>query len=130
MLGTVDKELTIYNFGIIICKIEKEPFIIYDEIQEKIIYHEKQMRFDIVEIGRYNVILGILQLYEHNPQIDWVISLISTTWHCENRSILIGRDSTIGNIYKEQDINESIQIIRILSLTDAFFLVDIVFEKY
>ncbi len=51
-------------------------------------------------------------------------------WYYKNRSIPIGRDLTIENIYKEQNINKFIQIIRILDSTDISFPVDIVFKEY
>ncbi len=70
MLGTVDGKLIIYDFRMINCKIKKRPFIIYNSPKKAIIYHEEQIKFNIVEIGRYNIILGILQLYEYNLQID------------------------------------------------------------
>ncbi len=60
MLGTVDEELTTYDFGMINYKIKERSFIIYDSSKEKIIYYEEQMKFDIVEIGCYNVIFGML----------------------------------------------------------------------
>ena len=66
------------------------------------------MKFDIVEIGYHNIILGMPQLYEYNPQIDWIISLISTTGHRKNKSIPIKKNLTIENVYKEQDISKSI----------------------
>ncbi len=108
MLETIDKELIIYDFGMINYKTEKRPFIIYNSPKETIIYYKEQMKFDIVEIGCYNVIFEILQLYKYNLQIDWIIDLISTIWYCKNGFIPIGRDLTIENIYKEQDINKSI----------------------
>ncbi len=51
-------------------------------------------------------------------------------WYYKNRFISIGRDLTIGNVYKEQDISKSIQIIRILSSIDIFFFINIVSEEY
>ena len=42
----------------------------------------------------------------------------------------MGKDLTIGNIYKEQNINKSNQTIKILSSTDISFLINIVFEEY
>ncbi len=62
----------------IIYKTEKKPFTIYNETQEKIIYHKEWIRFDIVEIGYYDIIFGIPWLYKYNPQIDWITDLIST----------------------------------------------------
>ncbi len=66
------------------------------------------MKFNIAEIGYYDIILGIPWLYKYNPQIDWNIGLIFTIWHYKNRSILIGRDLAIGDVYKERDINKPI----------------------
>ena len=66
MLKTVDKELTIYNFGIINCKTKERSFIIYDDLKEIIIYDMKWMKFNIVKIGYYDIIFGMLWLYEYN----------------------------------------------------------------
>ncbi len=88
------------------------------------------MKFDIVKIGCYNMIFGILQLYEYNSQIDWIIGLISTIWYRKNRSIPIERDLVIKDIYKERDINKSIQIIKILNSTDTSFFINIVSKEY
>jgi len=41
MLGTVDKELTIYNFEIINYKIKERSFTIYNLSKETIIYYEE-----------------------------------------------------------------------------------------
>ena len=41
MLGTVDRELTIYNSGIINCKTEEKSFIIYNSLKEAIIYYKE-----------------------------------------------------------------------------------------
>ncbi len=130
MLGTIDKELTIYDFRIINCKTKERPFIIYNSSKKTIIYYEEQIKFDIIEIKCYNIIFGILQLYKYNLQINWIINLISTTWHHKNKFISIKRDLTIGNVYKERDTNKSIQIIRILNSTDIFFFIETVFEEY
>ena len=59
MLRTVDGKLTTYDFGIIIYKMEKEPFTIYDLFKETIIYYKEWMKFDIAEIGYYNIIFGM-----------------------------------------------------------------------
>jgi len=59
-LKTINKRLTIYDFNIINRKTEKRPFIIYNSLKEAIIYYEEQIKFDIVEIGYYNVIFGML----------------------------------------------------------------------
>ncbi len=60
MLKTVDKKLTTYDFEIINRKTEEEPFTIYNTFKKVIIYYKEWMKFDIVEIRRYNIILGIL----------------------------------------------------------------------
>ncbi len=60
MLRFVDKELTIYNFGIINYKIKKGFFIIYNSLKETIIYYEERMKFDIVKIGCYDMIFEML----------------------------------------------------------------------
>ncbi len=112
------------------CEIEERPFIIYNSPKETIIYYEEQIKFNIVEIGYYDIIFGILQLYEYNLQIDWIISLISITWHYKNRSISIKKDLIIKDIYKEQNINKSIQTIKILDSTDISFSIKTVFEEY
>ncbi len=130
MLGTVDKKLTTYNFRIINCKTEKRLFIIYNSLKETIIYHKEQMKFDIVEIGRYNMIFRMLQLYEYNPQIDWITGLIFTIWHCKNRSISIGRDLIIEDVYKKRNANKFIQIIRILDSIDTSFSIETILEEY
>ncbi len=41
----------------------------------------------------------------------------------------IGKDSIIENVYKK-NINGFIWTIKILSLTDMFFLTNIIFEEY
>ncbi len=51
-------------------------------------------------------------------------------WYYENGFISIGRDLVIEDIYKEQDINGFIQIIKILNSIDIFFLINIVFKEY
>ena len=56
--------------------------------------------------------------------------MISTTWYHKNGSIPIGRDLAIGDVYKERDINKSIQTIKILNSTDISFLIDIIFKEY
>jgi hypothetical protein len=33
--------------------------------------HVKQLNFDIIPTGRYDVVLGIPWLKNHNPAIDW-----------------------------------------------------------
>ncbi len=130
MLGTIDRELIIYDFKMINCKIKERFFIIYDLLKETIIYYKEQIKFDIVKIKRYNMIFEMLQLYEYNLQIDWIIGLISIIWHYKNRSILIKRDLAIEDIYKEWDINKFIQTIKILNLINIFSPVDIIFEEY
>ncbi len=60
MLGTVDGKLIIYDFGMINCKMKERPFIIYNSLEKVIIYYKEQIKFDIVEIGYYNIIFGIL----------------------------------------------------------------------
>ncbi len=60
ILKIVDKKLTIYNFGMINCKIKEKPFIIYDSLKEIIMYYKKWMKFDIVKIEQYNIIFEIL----------------------------------------------------------------------
>jgi len=59
-LKTVDKKLTIYNFGMINYKIEKGLFTIYNSLEKIIIYYKEWMKFDITEIGYYDIIFGIL----------------------------------------------------------------------
>ena len=41
MLRTVDKKLITYNSGMINCKTEEKPFIIYNLPKETIIYYKK-----------------------------------------------------------------------------------------
>ncbi len=51
-------------------------------------------------------------------------------WYRKNGFILIERNSTIKDVYKERDTSEFIQIIRILSSTDASFPIDLILEEY
>jgi hypothetical protein len=33
--------------------------------------HEEMINFDIMKLGKYKIILGILWLSKHNPEINW-----------------------------------------------------------
>jgi hypothetical protein len=34
--------------------------------------HEEQIQLDVVPLGGYQVILGMLWIYRYNPRIDWI----------------------------------------------------------
>ncbi len=59
-LETVKKKTVSYDSRMIIYKTENIFFIIFDLLEEMIIYHKEWIIFDIVEIGRYNMIFRML----------------------------------------------------------------------
>jgi len=59
-LGIVEREVRSYDSKMIICKTENIFLIIFDSLEEMIIYYKEWIMFDIIEIGYYNIIFGIL----------------------------------------------------------------------
>jgi hypothetical protein len=44
--------------------------------------HIKQLNFDIIPMGRYDVVLGIPWLKNHNPAIDWKMGSLQFNYKC------------------------------------------------
>jgi hypothetical protein len=41
--------------------------------------HEEIINFDVIKLGKYKIMLRILWLSKHNPEIDWKINKIQFT---------------------------------------------------
>ena len=41
--------------------------------------HVERMRIDVCDLGKTNIILGILQLQTHNPEINWEVGEVKMT---------------------------------------------------
>ncbi len=59
-LKIVKKEVISYNSRMIIYKMESILLTIYNFLKEIIIYYKEWIKFNIAEIGYYNIIFGIL----------------------------------------------------------------------
>ena len=51
--------------------------------------HVKRIRMDVYDLGRMNMILGMLWLQAHNPEINWEIGEVKIT-----RCLLLCRRNT------------------------------------
>jgi hypothetical protein len=68
--------------------------------------HLKWLNFDIVPMGRYDVVLGILWLKNHNPAINWKIGGLQFNCKCLWQDQNQGKSGTLQHVgLKEIDDN-------------------------
>ncbi len=71
-LQVVDGNAISHNNGLICCETEKHEMTMHHG-------HKERIQFDVVPIGRHQIILGMPWVKKHNPDIDWLLEKVQFT---------------------------------------------------
>jgi hypothetical protein len=73
--------------------------------------HVERLNFDIVPTGRYDVVLGIPWLKNHNPAIDWKMGSLQFNCKCPRQDQSQGESGTLWRV-RSKEIDDNAKWLR------------------
>lgn len=91
------------NLGILAITTESGP------VPMVVLGHFKHLNFDVVPTGRYDVVLGIPWLRNHNPAIDWNTNQIQFNCKCPRQDRTQGETGALRRVRSKDSDNDAKQ---------------------